>query len=309
LDGVDKHTYLDNPRALTRWQADKTAYMQQLSRYVNVPYTIVVRSIDVDLPTDFPNYHEAAAVLGCEDLIIKPAQGNGGAGVKLINVTNTNFYDERMYLYLKHYKEDMLIQCFMYSVAHDGPGEINLYVIDGNITHAGYSTPAKDHYLIHEEYGGGGDIFEPTVEQVEYAMNVYNAVTAITNTKPLYMRVDVMYDNDGNLTLMEIASGTTDMWFRHSPQSGKIMAQAIDRRLAEKEALYEQAYGKKAELISKEEFYNLEATETFGSKLVGGNYGKDQLWKKDPNWRGTKKHVPKQTAPPSTVLQNMGSVL
>ena len=285
LDQVNTHSFLFNPRELMRWQSNKINYMSQLAHYVKVPHTIIIRHTE----DDYPSYEELVEILGCTDLIIKPAQGNAGIGVRKINQYNLKKYKKHMEQYLYRDEEDMLIQCFMYSVAHDGPGEINLYVIDGQLTHAGFSTPAKDHYLVHEEYGGWGDDHEPTQQEVDYAIKAYNAAATITGTKPLYFRVDVMYDNDGDLTLMEIACGTTDMDFREYPEAADVMARAVDRFLSEKEAEYEQVHGQKPDLIDNETFNKLigQEYEWFGTPYQGGTYGKDGNWKRENPSRET----------------------
>jgi glutathione synthase/RimK-type ligase-like ATP-grasp enzyme len=285
LDEVNTHSFLFNPRELMRWQSNKINYMRQLADYVKVPHTITIRHTE----DDYPSYEELVDILGCTDLIIKPAQGNAGLGVRKINQGNLKLYEFKMEQYLYEKEEDMLVQCFMHSVAHDGPGEINLYVIDGQLTHAGFSTPAKDNHLVHEEYGGWGDDHEPTQQEEDYAIKVYNAAATITGTKPLYFRVDVMYDNDGDLTLMEIACGTTDMNFRDYPESADVMARALDRFLSEKEAEYEQVHGQKPQLINNETFNERlgQEYEWFGTPYQGGTYGKDGTWKRENPSRET----------------------
>lgn len=277
LDTVDKHSFLFNQPQLIRWQMDKTHYIRQLADFVKVPYTLIVRHEG----SEYPEYSELVEILNCTDIIIKPAAGNSGIGVKLINQDNLDLYKRKMEQYLWEEKDDMLIQCFMYSVAHDGPGEINVYLIDGKVTHAGYSVPAEGHYLIHEEYGGDGDDHVPSEAEIEFAMKVYNAASGIVGVKPLYFRVDMMYDNDGELTLMEVACGTTDMNFRDEPKSADIMAQALDRFLLEKEAAYEQAHGHWPSLIELRAFEKLtNATyDSFGTPLRDGTYGKEKPWK------------------------------
>lgn len=281
---VNTHALLYNPRELIRWQSDKVGYMSQLAQFVKVPQTLIIRHYH----EDYPGFEEAAEILGCDELVIKPAHGNAGIGVYRFNSTEESIeeYEEKMEEYLWGYHEDMLIQCFMYSIDHNGPGEINIYMVDGQVTHAGYAIPAKDGYLIHEEYGGDGGDHTPGQLEIDYATRLFNAAVQITGVRPLYFRVDLMYDNDGELTLMELACGTTDMSFREYPHGARMMAEALDRRLKEHEARYEQAHGKKPELIDQETYDELNGKtgvdhdyETFGTPLRGGEWGKKGLWK------------------------------
>lgn len=254
--------------------------MRQLANFIKVPQTIVIRSHE----KDYPSYEEAAEMLGCTELIMKPAQGNSGIGVRKINADNTDLYDQKMEYYLHKEEEDMLIQCFMFSVTHDGPGEINVFIVDGQVTHAMYGYPAKGDFRIHEEYGGDGDIHNATEAEIDFGLKVYNAASDIVGVKPLYFRVDMMYDNDGDLTLMEIACGTTDMDFRDVPAAAMVMAEALDRFLSEKESAYEQLHGHKPVLLDEETYNELEEEyEWFGTPLRGGTYGKERLWEGNLN--------------------------
>lgn len=277
LDTVDTHSFLFNQVQLIRWQTNKIQYMRQLANFVKVPYTLIIPHEE----SEYPEYSELVEIMNCTDIIIKPAQGNSGLGVRLINQENLDLYKIKMEQYLWEKEDDMLIQCFMYSVAHDGPGEINVYLIDGKVTHAGYSVPAEGHYLIHEEHGGDGDDHVPSKAEIEFATKVYNAASGIVGVKPLYFRVDMMYDNDGELTLMEIACGTTDMNFRDEPESADIMAQALDRFLLEKETAYEQVHGQRPPLIELHAFEKRvdETYDSFGTPLRNGTYGKEKPWK------------------------------
>ena len=117
-----------------------------------------------------------------------------------------------------------------------------------------------------------------------------------------------MYDNDGDLTLLEI--GTMYMAFRDEPEAAVIMARGLDRFLSEKEATYAQVHGHKPAMIDRDTFAELHAQdnseeeededsdeeeegdsgdeededreeivhEFFGTPLRGGNYGRDRLW-------------------------------
>mmetsp|Transcript_17952 Transcript_17952/g.39847 ORF Transcript_17952/g.39847 Transcript_17952/m.39847 type:complete len:463 (+) Transcript_17952:158-1546(+) len=274
LETVESHSFFFNPSKLVLWGLNKVIYLRQLAKFVKVPQTIIIyHDEDEDEPP--PPYSELTELLNCTDIIIKPTEGNGGVGVKLINETNLDLYDEKMRLYMRELGQDMLVQCFMYSVTHYGPGEINVYLINGQVTHAGYSVPAKGGYLIHEEYGGDGDDLVPSEAEKEFALNVYNAAVGIVGVKPLYMRVDMMYDNDGDLTLMEIACGTTDMNFRDFPASAKVMARAMDEFLREKEREYELIHGEIPRLITRDAFRNLSYPyDMFGTPQRDGAYGK-----------------------------------
>merc|ERR1711983_144339 len=122
---------------------------------------------------------------------------------------------------------------------------------------------------IHEEHGGMGDDHNATEEEVSFAQAVYRAASNITGTKPLYFRVDMVYDNAGDLTLMEIACATTDMNFRDEPEAAVYMAEVVNDFLEAKESQYEAFYGRRPQLNDNSEEDEEEASEfeVFGEPL------------------------------------------
>eukprot|EP00526_Cylindrotheca_closterium_P012287 CAMPEP_0113610638 /NCGR_PEP_ID=MMETSP0017_2-20120614/5132_1 /TAXON_ID=2856 /ORGANISM="Cylindrotheca closterium" /LENGTH=457 /DNA_ID=CAMNT_0000519537 /DNA_START=96 /DNA_END=1469 /DNA_ORIENTATION=+ /assembly_acc=CAM_ASM_000147 len=288
LEQVNMHAFLFNPLPLMRWQTNKIGYMSQLSHFVKVPHTIVVPRTVKEVPA----YEDVLQELNCTDIIIKPASGNSGLGIRLIpagatpaefeEAMETVMWDELIGEDEDDIENDMLVQCFSHSIAHDGIGEINVYIVDGEVTQAGYAVPPEGGYLIHEEWGGWGTDYEASDAEQKFALEVYKAASIITGTKPLYFRVDMMYDNDGELTLMEIACGATDMNFRDDPEGAEDMAAALDEFLQRKEAQYEELHGTKPKLLTQDEYdsKNSAGFRTFGTPVKDGKFGKEKPWLK-----------------------------
>lgn len=249
LEDVTQHSFLWNPLELIRWQSDRTSYMKTLANYVNVPETVVLR------PGQTVDLEEVMEDLDCDRLVMKPAHGNGAHGVKEINEDNM----DDMYRYLEDYLEnddEMLIQCYQNDIA-GGRGEISTYFIAGNVTHGTASFPAEGDFRIHESYGGHAYAYLPAPEEVEFTMEVARAVEHIVGVTPLYMRVDMIYDNNEKLALTEIASGTTDLNLKYYPPAADVLAKGLYDFLVEKNTQYETLYGVKSVLIDEATFETL----------------------------------------------------
>lgn len=261
------------------WQGDKIRYLRQLADSgIHMPETLIVR--EGEAVPDFQDLMEEE--WECDRLVMKPAHGNGGWGVKMIHDDNMEEMADKMAEYLQ--EEDMMVQCFQNSIV-DGPGEISVYIIAGQVTHATASLPADHNFLIHECYGGHSEVYAPNDKETAFAQQVAAAVRANAGVEPLYMRVDMFYDNEGELALMEIASGTTDCRFRHYPPAALVMAQGIKDFLATKEARYEKLFGKPVPpLMTENDFgalfgrYNKETNQTWhvGTESMGAPTADDR---------------------------------
>ena len=67
-------------------------------------------------------------------------------------------------------------------------------------------------------------------EEIEFVQNVM----AKCKTVPIYGRVDVTWDNDDKLALVELEVIEPELWFRESPDSPKMLAEAVSKYISYK---------------------------------------------------------------------------
>ena len=66
-------------------------------------------------------------------------------------------------------------------------------------------------------------MYEPTEEEMKFA----EFAVAACGFKPLYARIDIANDNDGNVTLIELEAFEPELWFRLYPKAADVLAEAI----------------------------------------------------------------------------------
>ena len=236
LDEIDQTRILLNPRKVLAWQANKAVYLMDLQAAgINIPQTIIYDPWGRDY---FPSVKDIMKDLNCRRLIVKPQSGNAGTGVEMITRNNIAEWDEEFVQIERGADhqvnnneekllgvEEYLIQCYQYQIKTKG--ERSLILIAGNVTHAVIKMPAEDNFLVHEGFGGTTELYHPTSEEIAFAEQVFHAVTDIVGVLPAYLRVDMIYDNDNKLALMELAAGTAHLWLTKHPAAADALATHI----------------------------------------------------------------------------------
>jgi hypothetical protein len=173
---------------------------------------------------------EAQEELGCYDVIMKPAQGSGGIGVRKWG-RNKDFLDE--FQANVWYQQDVVMfQCYQHQVATKG--ERGIIFVGGEVTHGLMKMPPKDKpgaYMVNTDFGGVWNVYQPTEEETAFAKQVASAVAQVVGVWPAYLRVDIFNDNDDKLALMELAAGTANLWLGHAPAAAEALAKYLDETL------------------------------------------------------------------------------
>ena len=251
---MDEKAILMNPRDLLRWHSVKSTYLPQLYEAgIHMPDMYIFNPW-FDYYDDFPGMVSVAHdLLGCSEVVVKPAMGNAGAGVKLLRTPNDfeemeeifeEFAEEGMeYMNTDAVDEpddeDYIIQCFQQRIRTKG--ERGVVFVGREVTHGVLKMPSSSEYdeqgntgfLVHEEHGGSSRIYEPSTEEKEFALQVVEAIQKLVGVTPAYLRVDMFYDNDNCLALMELACGTALLWMRLVPKAADALAHYLDNYLKE----------------------------------------------------------------------------
>ena len=130
-------------------------------------------------------------------------------------------------------------------------GERGIIFVGGEVTHGLLKMPKpkteeneREHFVVNTDFGGTWSIYQPTTAEVEFAKQVAAGVADSVGVWPAYLRVDIFYDNNDELALMEIAAGTANIWLEQVPEAAHALARYIDKQLTKIEtdcdAYYEQ---------------------------------------------------------------------
>jgi len=98
-------------------------------------------------------------------------------------------------------------------------------VIDGKFTHAVLKIAKKGDFRVQDDFGGTVHNYKPTSEEIDFAERVVKAC----ELNPIYARVDMFTDNDGQLAVSELELIEPELWFRKNPDAADKLAFAIKK--------------------------------------------------------------------------------
>ena len=213
LEEVRHQTQLINSYDLVKWNIDKH-YLKELSE----------KGIKI-VPTYFAkknskrNLAEIIELQQWKDVVIKPAiSASAYKTFKILEETvNSN---EKLFKDLLN-QRDMLVQPFINTI--EKFGEASLMVIDGKFTHAILKKAKPGDFRVQDDFGGTVHDYVPTKKEIEFAEMVIEKCKA----KPLYGRVDIIWDIEKNVYLSELEIIEPELWLRNYPKSAESIAEAV----------------------------------------------------------------------------------
>ena len=121
----------------------------------------------------------------------------------------------------------MLFQVFLNDIKIFG--EISLILIDGEYTHAVRKIAKKGDFRVQDDHGGVVRSHTATIAEKEFAEKCFKNCPY----HPLYARVDIVYDNNKQLSLSELELIEPELWFRKNKKSVKKMAKVIFKKITQ----------------------------------------------------------------------------
>ncbi|MBY0449584.1 MAG: hypothetical protein K2X01_03030 [Cyanobacteria bacterium] len=144
----------------------------------------------------------------------------------------------------------MMIQPFLPSIQTHG--EISVIMIEGRFAHAVIKTPSTDEFRIQEHLGGQTRFISLSAEFISMSEALLSRTAAFLGEVPLYGRLDFMAktelskqtkqnspsnnlkNNPSDWLLSEMELIEPSLYLSHHPETGKILAKAIQQRLKTK---------------------------------------------------------------------------
>jgi len=213
LEKTKHKTTFINSAEIINWNIDKH-YLQDLSQNgINIAPTLFIekgKKITLKQLFDKTNWTEA---------VIKPAVSGAARNTYRINPVNCK-EKESIFKELIQ-SECMLFQEFLTNITREG--EISLIMIVGKYTHAVKKIAKKGDFRVQDDHGGIVKKYEATSEEIKFAKK------CIENCpfSPIYARVDIVYDNNNQLSLSELELIEPELWFRNNIKSVEILADEI----------------------------------------------------------------------------------
>ena len=96
-------------------------------------------------------------------------------------------------------------------------------IIGGCFSHAVLKRAKTGDFRVQDDFGGTVAIYIPKDYEIDFALDAIRKLPSM----PAYARVDVIFDNSGNLALSELELIEPELWFRLNPDSAKRLAEYI----------------------------------------------------------------------------------
>ncbi len=213
LEKAQQLTRFINPVEIIRWNMDKH-YLQDLAKLgVPIVPTVFIETGEQRM------LEEIITASGWRKTILKPAI-SGGARHTYKIAEGQAAEREAIFKQLIT-SEAMLLQPFMDLV--ESHGEVSHMVFDGKYSHSVLKKAKAGDFRVQDDFGGSVHEYQASPEEIKFAENV----TANCQPIPAYARVDLMWDNNEALALVELELIEPELWMRKHPTSAQLFADAV----------------------------------------------------------------------------------
>ena len=217
LDSVEDTSTGINPFSLIKWNAHKF-YLDFLSQAgVKIPPTIFLER------SDNRSLKDSLVNVDWEEVVLKPAVSGAGRHTYRFAKKDTDQFEGIFRDLITN--EDVLLQEFQPSI--QDRGEAALMFIDGQYTHAVLKRAKKGDFRVQDDFGGSVEDYNPTKEEVQLARRIIS----LCPEPAIYGRVDLFWDQEGEILLGELEVIEPEMWFRNYPKAADLLAEAVAKRV------------------------------------------------------------------------------
>lgn len=211
---VEAATRLHNPAGLIAWSSDKR-YLRELAEagVPTVPTLWVERGSELDLEGEL-------AARDWKEAVVKPVVDLGAKNLHRVRADDAQ---EALAAVLA--RQEALVQPFLPSLETEG--ELSLIYIEGSFSHAARKRPAPGDFRVQSIWGGTTAPAKVEASHVELA----ERALAQLDEPPLYARVDLVKDLDGNPALIELELIEPNLYLSTDPPAAARLADAALLRI------------------------------------------------------------------------------
>lgn len=213
LEQVSKKTKLINPLALLRWNMDKHYLLDLQKKGIPIPNTLFIKVGETQSLSDL------AKQTGWTEWVLKPAVSGAGRHTYRLNRENLAAHESVFRALIA--EEAMLLQEFQYKVLSEG--EATFMVFDGQYSHAVLKKAKQGDFRVQDDFGGTVHEYKASSEEIAFVEKVMACVVPT----PIYARVDVIVNNQGNVCVSELEMVEPELWMRHHPLAAAAFAEAL----------------------------------------------------------------------------------
>ena len=220
FDETKNNCLMINSHESVEWNIDKHYLLDLQEQQIPIPKSEFIKkgsSVDLTLLMQEKNWNE---------IVVKPTISGAAKNTFRLKKEELSQFDPT-WKNLIH-KEDFIVQEFQNNVITKG--EVAMMVIGGKYTHAVLKMAKEGDFRVQDDFGGSIAIYSPSEKMVKLA----EKCTRILSPIPSYARVDIIWDNSGDLAVSELELIEPELWFRLNPNAAQKLAEHVDLILSEK---------------------------------------------------------------------------
>lgn len=222
LEKASRQTQFINSKKLIYWNIDKH-YLQDLSNAgLNIPRTIFIEQGSTETLAEAIAKAKSEHGFMADAYILKPCVS--GAARHTYKIGQDRIVDHESIFQELVANESMMLQEFQHNIVSEG--EISMMVFNGEFCHAVLKIAKPGDFRVQDDFGGTVHDYSPSAEQIAFAKSMVHAAPEL----PIYARVDIFRDNEGNWALAELEIFEPELWFRLKPEAADMMAKNIKER-------------------------------------------------------------------------------
>lgn len=206
-------TVVINPANILLWNLDKHYLLDLAANGIPTVETLIIEKGDPR------SLRQVISLLKTDEAIIKPAMSAGARHTYRISDENISHHEELFRELIS--SEAMMVQPFLESVLTEG--EKTLVIIGGKFTHSIMKKAKIGDFRVQDDFGGSVHQYTPTQDEIFIAEKAVSFCSPL----PLYGRVDLLRDNEGNSFVSELELIEPELWFRFHPPAATLLATAV----------------------------------------------------------------------------------
>jgi glutathione synthase/RimK-type ligase-like ATP-grasp enzyme len=224
-DRVSDQTLLMNSPAMVRWNTDKRYLSDLASKGVRTLDTVWIergQSIDVA---------ECVRGKGWTKGFIKPVFGATARETLRFSSDSRGFADAQAHMDRLIGEEPLMLQRYTSSV--ERLGERSAIVIAGCVSHAVVKRAVPGDYRVQDDHGGT----DAPTELTSVERDLVNDTLAALPFPCLYVRVDMLENEEGLPCVIECEAVEPSLFFRHGAHAALALVKGMEEAVARKASL------------------------------------------------------------------------
>lgn len=218
LERISKLTMLLNSEAIIRWNIDKHYLLDLQNKGIHIAES---HFIEQGAKVSLAQLHD---ILDWNETVLKPCVSGAARHTYKLNLDNLAAHETQFQDLIAN--EAMMLQPFQYNIV--SKGEISMMVFNGVFTHAILKKAKAGDFRVQDDFGGSIEDYTPSEEEINFAEFAVKACPEL----PIYARVDIFEDNDGNIALSELELIEPELWFRHHKEAALSLAKGVKQKLS-----------------------------------------------------------------------------